>query len=182
MLRILSIAGLCALLGAVPVCAEGTPKPVVIATLFPIVEFARDIAGDLAEIRPLLPPGAEAHSYSPTPADMMRLSRARLFLYLSDNMETWVPGFVADAPAALLIRSVAPESEAGYPVAAKAEHSDRNGPEPLGLDPHIWLDPLRAQAMADRIADALSEADPVHASAYRANAGALQARIMELHA
>jgi len=166
MLRILSISGLCALLGAAPVRAEETHKPVVIATLFPIVDFARAIAGDLAEIKPLLPPGAEAHSYSPTPADMMRLSRARLFLYLSDNMETWVPGFVADAPATLLVRSVAPESEA----------------MPGSGDPHIWLDPLRAQAMADRIASALAEADPPHADTYRANCITLQNQIMELHA
>ncbi len=183
MLRFLSIAGLCALFGAFPARAEGEAKPVVLATLFPIVDFARDIAGDCAEIVPLLPPGAEAHSYSPSPADMVRLSGARLFLYLSNDMETWVPGLVADAPAALLVRTVAPESEADFGTEAKNHaHDDSCGHGHLGLDPHVWLDPLRAQAMADRIAAALAEADPAHAGAYRANATALQNRIMELHA
>lgn len=191
MLRILSISLLGVLLGTAPVRAEEPAKPVVIATLFPIVDFARAIAGDRAEIVPLLPPGAEAHSYSPTPADMMRLSRARLFLYVSDNMETWVPEFVADAPASLLVRSVAPESEARFGTEAEHEDHDHEGEahehdatcghNHLGLDPHIWLDSLRAQAMADRIADALAAADPGHVAAYRANATALQARIMELH-
>ena len=199
MVRILSIALLTALAGAAPGRAAEAPKPVVLATLFPILDFAQEIAGDLAEIRPLLPPGAEAHSYSPTPSDMMGLSRARLFLYLSDHMETWVPGFVADAPSTLLVRAVAPESSALFPAEAHAEDPDPEAQEPeheaeshehgascahgpLGLDPHIWLDPLRAQAMADRIADALAEADPPHAAAYRANAAALQARLIELHA
>jgi zinc transport system substrate-binding protein len=191
MLRILSSACLCALLGAAPARAEEPAKPVVVATLFPIVDFARAIAGDLAEIVPLLPPGAEAHSYSPTPADMLRLSHARLFLYVSDTMETWAPGFVADAPASLLVLTVAPESAAHFDAEAEEHaqaaaedhaHDDECDHDHLGLDPHVWLDPLRAQAMADRIAAALSEADPAHAAAYRANAAALQTRLMELHA
>ena len=191
MLRILSIACLCAFLGAAPAWSQESPKPVVVATLFPVVDFARAIAGDCAEIVPLLPPGAEAHSYAPTPADMLRLSHARLFLYVSDHMETWAPGLVADAPATLLVRAVAPESEAHCDAEAEEHESEASG-EPghdggcghdhLGLDPHVWLDPLRAQAMADRIATALAEADPVHAAAYRTNAADLQARLMELHA
>ena len=191
MLRILSIVCLSALLGASSACAEEAQKPVVVATLFPVVDFARAIAGDLAEIVPLLPPGAEAHSYAPTPADMLRLSRARLFLYVSDHMETWAPGLVADAPATLLVRAVAPESEAHFDAEAEEheheasgehEHDGGCGHDHLGLDPHVWLDPLRAQAMVDRIATALAEADPVHAAAYRTNAAALQTRLMELHA
>lgn len=185
MKRMLCLALLGVLSGAAPAHAEESSKPVVFATLFPILDFARDIAGDRAEIVPLLPPGAEAHSYSPTPADKLRLSRARLFLYLSDDLETWAPGFVADAPATLLVRTVAPESSARFAPEARHEaHARLEAGErvPLGLDPHVWLDPLRAQAMADRIAAALAEADPANADAYRANCTALQNRIMELHA
>ena len=183
MLRTLSIAGLCGLLAAAPLRAETAAKPVVFATLFPIADFARDIAGKFAEIVPLLPPGAEAHSYSPTPADVVRLSSARLFLYLSDDMETWIPGLVADAPATLLVRAVAPESEAHFgPAAAEPDDDGGCGHAHPGRDPHVWLDPLRAQAMADRIAAALAEADPAHADAYRANCTALQGRLMDLHA
>ena len=183
MLRILPVAVLAALWGAAPVRAEDAARPVVIATLFPVVDFAREVAGDRAEIVPLLLPGVEAHSYAPTPADMMRLSTARLFLYVSDNMETWVPGLVANAPAALFVRTVAPETSAVFGKEAETHaHDADGGHEHLGRDPHIWLDPLRAQAMADRIATALAEADPAGADAYRANCTALQNRIMDLHA
>ncbi len=187
MLRIFSIAGLSLFLAILPARAENGAKPVVLATLFPIVDFARDVAGDFAEIVSFLPPGAEAHSYAPTPADMMRLSSARLFLYLSDDMEIWVPGLVAEAPAALLVRAVAPETSAAFGAGsaesghAAEEHVHIDGHAHLGRDPHVWLDPLRAQAMVDRIADALAEADPPHADAYRANAVALQNRLMDLH-
>jgi zinc transport system substrate-binding protein len=184
MSKILALALLSAFFGPAAARADAPPRPVVVATLFPILDFAANIAGDHAEIVPLLPPGAEAHSFSPTPGDMVRLSRARLFLYLSDDMETWVPGLLSAVRSdSLLVRAVAPETSAHFDAEADdhehGEHCDHG--HALGRDPHIWLDPLRAQAMADRIADALSEADPAHAAAYRANATALQQRIMDLH-
>ena len=182
MLRRLAIALLAAGLGAGAARAEDAARPVVIATLFPVVDFAREIAGDAAEIVPLLPPGAEAHSYAPTPADMVRLSSARLFLYVSPDMETWVPGLVANAPATLLVRAVAPESEAdaGH-EAEEHEPGDDCGHDHHGHDPHVWLDPLQALDMADRIAAALAAADPAQAGQYQANAAALKSRLMELH-
>ena len=182
MLRILPAVFLAVFLGAASARAEDAARPVVIATLFPVVDFARAIAGDRAESVPLLPPGAEAHAFAPTPADMLRLSSARLFLYVADDMETWVPGLVANAPAALLVRAVAPETSAYFGKEAEThEHDADCGHDHLGLDPHLWLDPLRAQAMADRIATALAEADPAGAAGYRANCTALQNRIMALH-
>ena len=182
MLRRLAIALLAAGLGAGAVRAEDAARPVVIATLFPVADFAREIAGDAAEIVPLLPPGAEAHSYAPTPADMVRLSSARLFLYVSPDMETWVPGLVANAPATLRVRAVAPESEAdaGH-EAEEHEPGDDGGHDHHGHDPHVWLDPLQALDMADRIAAALAEADPAQAGLYQANAAGLKSRLTDLH-
>ena len=182
MIRILSILLFSLFLQSFPARAEESAKPVVIATLFPVIDFARTIAGDFAEVRPLLPPGAEAHSYSPTPADMMSLSRARLFLYVSDRMETWVPGLVADAPPSLLVRAVAPANAALHEDEEEELDHDEEGDSHHhhGMDPHVWLDPLQAQAMVRSIADALSEADPDHAIIYSVNAQALQNRLREL--
>ena len=50
------------------------------------------------------------------------------------------------------------------------------------LDPHFWLDPLRAITQAERIADALIEADPAGADVYRANLAALSSDLRALHA
>ena len=164
-----------------PTRAEDASKPIVFATLFPVIDFARTIAGDFADVRPLLPPGSEAHSYSPTPTDMMSLSKARLFLYVSDNMETWVPGLVADAPSSLLVRAVAPDASAHIEdESEEQEHGEDGDHHHHGIDPHVWLDPRQAQAMASAIADALSEADPAHSIIYSVNARALQNRLMEL--
>jgi zinc transport system substrate-binding protein len=62
---------------------------IVVATLFPLYDFARNIAGDRADVRLLLPPGSEPHSFEPKPADIVMLNRADIFIYTNRFMEPW---------------------------------------------------------------------------------------------
>ncbi len=62
---------------------------VVVATLFPLYDFARNVAGERAEVTLLLPPGAEPHGFEPKPADIVRLNKGDVFLYTSPDMEPW---------------------------------------------------------------------------------------------
>lgn len=71
-------------------------KLTVVATLFPQYDFAREIAGDKADIQLLLPPGMESHSYEPTPGDIITIHNSDVFLYTGDEMEPWVADIVAD--------------------------------------------------------------------------------------
>ncbi|MBX6378187.1 MAG: zinc ABC transporter substrate-binding protein, partial [Clostridia bacterium] len=48
------------------------------------------------------------------------------------------------------------------------------------LDPHVWLDPVRAQQMVDSIAEAYTAADPARASEYRSRAAAYRERLADL--
>ena len=57
----------------------------IVVTVFPAYDFARAVAGDLANVTLLLPPGAESHSYEPTPADILAVQNCDLFLYLGAN-------------------------------------------------------------------------------------------------
>lgn len=61
----------------------------VVATLFPQYDFARQIAGARADVTLLLPPGVESHAYEPTPADIIRINQADVFLYTGAYMEPW---------------------------------------------------------------------------------------------
>ncbi len=67
------------------------------------------------------------------------------------------------------------------------DHGDEDGHGDEGngqgeIDPHVWNDPLRAARQAERLADALIEADPEGADFYRANLAALTADLRVLHA
>jgi len=74
----------------VPPEEEEAPRLHVIATIFPQYDFVRQIAGDRVERTMLLSPGAEAHSFEPTPQDIIRMQDADLFIYIGGHGERWV--------------------------------------------------------------------------------------------
>ena len=65
---------------------------------------------------------------------------------------------------------------------ADDDHEHHGHEEHGAFDPHIWLDPVNAKAMASMIASTLSEADPANAETYAANAEALSQRLEDLTA
>lgn len=75
---------------------DGAPgkKLNIIATLFPHYDFTRQIVGDRANVRLLLSPGVESHSYEPTPADIIAINQADLFIYTGALMEKWADGII----------------------------------------------------------------------------------------
>ena len=52
----------------------------IVATVFPAYDFARQIAGDDGNVTLLIPPGSEAHSYEPTPQDIIRIQNCDLLV------------------------------------------------------------------------------------------------------
>lgn len=166
-LAALCAAALLALTGCAPAPASSSPagkeKLTVYATLFPQYDFAREIAGDRAEVILLLPPGVESHSFEPTPADIAGISKSDLLLYTGDAMEPWAAKLiVGDLPDT--VRAV--DLSQGVALLAE-EHEEEGHAHPF--DPHIWTSPVNAMIMVRTVVSALCEADPEGAEAYRAN-------------
>ena len=146
---------------------EENGKLQVVATLFPQYDFARQVAGDLAQVTLLMPPGVESHSFEPTPQDMVTIENADLFIYTGDVMEPWAQSIldgVGRQEAVLDVSSGITLEPDGV------GDGEEDGHEHGGLDPHIWTSPVLAQKMVENIRDALCEKDPGHAEDYQANA------------
>jgi zinc transport system substrate-binding protein len=72
---------------------EGTAnngKPDVVAVNFPAYDFTRQIAGDRVSLTMLLPPGAESHSFEPTPRDIIKIQDCDVFIYTGGDSDAWV--------------------------------------------------------------------------------------------
>jgi zinc transport system substrate-binding protein len=65
-------------------------KPEVVAVNFPAYDFARQIAGDRVNLTMLLPPGAESHSFEPTPRDVIKIQDCDVFIYTGGETDVWV--------------------------------------------------------------------------------------------
>lgn len=166
-------------------CASGGEKPriAIVATLFPQYDFARQIAGDNADVKLLLPPGAESHSFEPTPADMQSIAGADIFVYTGEYMEPWAKRLADSAAAPAGVRIVdASKGVAflGEGEEEEEEEDDHDGHHHHGADPHIWLDPTRAAVMVVNIGQALAEQDPANASLYRKNTDTLVGELQKI--
>ena len=73
-----------------PADADNSEKLSVVTTIFPQYDFTRQIVGDKADVTMLLKPGAESHSYEPTPQDIKTIQNCDLFIYTGGENDVWV--------------------------------------------------------------------------------------------
>jgi zinc transport system substrate-binding protein len=157
------------LLVALGVCPPArADTPLVVASFYPLYEFAKQVAGEHAEVISLVPVGIEPHDWEPAPQDIIRVQRAKLFVYNGAGLEPWVEKLLRDAKArgtavirttervALLAGDRPGHEHAAKPGAPKGDTH--------AVDPHVWLDPIRAQAQVEAIRAGLAKADPANAA------------------
>ena len=191
MKRILPV--LCALLllaGCGPDLPPENPDRLqIVAAVFPAYDFARAAAGDLADVKLLLPPGAESHSYEPTPADILRVQRCDLFIYLGGESDAWVDTILsAIQPQGETLRMIdcvdLLEEETVEGMQGGHDHDHEEGHDHLGevlsMDEHVWTAPRNAAAVTRIIGQRLALLDPENGEAYAAGAEAYALELEEL--
>jgi zinc transport system substrate-binding protein len=160
----------------------GDDKISVVATLFPQYDFARRIGGERVEVRYLLPTGTEAHSYEPTPQDMVALLNADVFLYTGEFMEPWTRNIVENLKEEDVL---VVDLSQGIPLLTSGdqdhEHQeDEDHGEEEAIDPHYWTDPNMAIIMVKTIGDALAQADSENVEQYKNEEAALIEDLIQL--
>jgi len=171
-----------ALLPRAPASAQPPSKLKVVASLFPLQDFARKVGGDRVQVVLLLPPGAEAHTWEPKPSDVFKISQADIFVYIGSSLEPWIDKIlraVQNKNLGVL------EVSRGLPLIRAQEAEEGTGPSrgsrhPERMDPHIWLDFSLDQKIVEAIAAAFSEKDSVNAPFYKNNAQMYQGQLQDL--
>lgn len=166
-------------------------KLTIVTTMFPQFDFTRAVAGDKADITMLLKPGAESHSYEPTPKDMKKIHKADLFIYTGAENDAWAESLLKNmgskAPKTLafleLVDTVEEEIVEGM-TAEEEEHEhhhhDEEGEE-VELDEHVWTSPLNAVKIVSAICDELCKLDAANADYYKKNAAKYIDELLALH-
>lgn len=146
------------LLSMLPACQNNTEEETstdglkIISTVFPGYDFARQIAGNLADVTLLLPPGTESHSYEPTPGDIIQIQECDLFLYVGGESDAWVEEILASLtkkPAVFKLMDCVPLAE----EEAEGGESHDHGEE---YDEHVWTSPKNAILIARELGDAIA--------------------------
>lgn len=167
---------------------EPTAQPLRVVTSTPLfASMVKVVGGERVEVRAVMPPGTDSHTYQPSPREVAQLAEAAVVIYNGSDLEPWMERQLeAVAPN---VRTVilsegleafaVEEEEHGYdheesPLTPEA-HDATPGPREEhshehAVNPHFWLDPDFATVYIERIASALAEADPHNAATYQANA------------
>lgn len=185
------IAAVLALTGLLTGCSSAEKAPSdrlsIVATSFPPYDFARSVTGDNADITMLLCPGAEAHSYEPTPLDILKIQQCDVFIYIGGEGEVWVDKILSsfDTSDMTIVRlfdyvellqeeDVAGASPNGHTHGHEHEHEDEehhDEEESDGdYDEHIWTSPQNAAKCVIGIMEAICEADSKNSAEYIENA------------
>lgn len=146
----------------------------IVCTSFPAYDFAREIAGDRAELTLLIKPGSEVHSYEPTPKDMIRIQESDLFICNGGESEQWAETLITPKLNTIYMMDCVDTVEESADGIYNAEDGE---PE---LDEHVWTSPLNAIKISEEICNALCKLDTDNAEAYKTNFTAYKAQLMAL--
>ena len=185
--------------------SQENTKLSAVATIFPQYDFLRAIGGDHLDLHMLLSPGAESHSFEPTPGDMITVSECDLFVYVGGDSDAWVETILDSVDTSNkevvtlmdCVDTVAEETvegmethghahdhedeDADHEDAHDAESSHDHAHESHGeQDEHVWTSPKNAMRIVQKLCDSLCRLDPEHADEYQANTASYLASLASL--
>jgi len=132
--------------------AQQSSKINVVASFFPIYEFAKQVGGDRVNIMTLIPAGVEPHDYEPTIQQLQEAENADVVFFNGLGFEdSWIGRINND-------NLVDTSSLLNLSQGSKTRN------------PHVWLDPVLAKAQVQQVENALIEIDPNNKLYYQNNA------------
>lgn len=161
----------------------------VFTTFYPMYDFAKNVVGDEGTVDLLIPAGTEPHDYEPSARDIAKIADADVFIYNSEDMETWVGDILdnIDTDKVLVI-----EASEGIDLLEGTDHeghdheAEESHEEPAdhdhehAYDPHVWLDPVLAKQEVATIEQKLAQKFTDQATVFEKNGAAYQQKLTDL--
>lgn len=146
---------------------ENEGKITVYTSFSVLHDFASKIGGEYAQVINMIPQGGDPHHWEPTASDIMSLEEADIFIYNGLSLEHWAENVLNSIDNEKLIVL---EASVGIDLLESTHHDDHDDHHHHGeMDPHIWLDPIRAKTMFENIKNTFIEADPDNEEYYENN-------------
>lgn len=178
---------------------KGEEKISVVTTIFPQYDFVREIAGEKVELKMLMKPGEETHSYEPTPQDIIAVQNSDIFIYVGGENDEWVEEILASMPdenrETLKLTDCVDTYEEEHVEGMKEEHKHSHEEEKENIqsegtkthsvheiDEHVWTSPRNAIQIVEAVKELLVKVDERNVSVYEENASDYEEKLWELDA
>ncbi|MFI1352796.1 metal ABC transporter substrate-binding protein [Streptomyces sp. NPDC020898] len=154
----------------------------VVASFYPMQYLVEQIGGRHVSVSTLTEPGQEPHDLEISAKQTADLQKADAVLYLK-GLQPAVDEAVSQSEAKTKIDAATLTTLEDH---GSTEHSHEGEEAPAeeessGLDPHVWLDPVKYAEIADGVSAAFQKADPTNAAEYKLNTKALTAKLTSLN-
>lgn len=136
----------------------------VVTSFYPMYDFAKKVTGNKADVTVLTQAGVEPHDYEPSAKDLAKIQNADVFIYNSNEMETWVRDVLASIDTKKV--KVIEASKGIDLMEASEDHEHEGESHSHELDPHVWLDPVLAKKEVETITKGLVEVDTPNRDVY----------------
>lgn len=153
--------------------SKNTNDKILFVTILPLKYFTDKIVGETYKVEVTVPPGVGPETYSPTPKQMVLLSKAQAYFsigYLGFE-QAFLEKFKSTNPN-VQVFSTAKGIDL---IKGLEEHGDHNHTE--GVDPHIWSSPKEARTIAQNIFDGMVQIDPENKALFQQNLNKLLSEI-----
>jgi zinc transport system substrate-binding protein len=169
-----------------PDLAERTAVPaeiVVVTTIFPLYDVAKSIGGDVVTVHNLLPPGGSPHTFDPGPDQVRAIEESQLVFKIGLGLDDWLDRVIRGSSSDSRVIVTVSDNIETIPMSGD-EHrtcsSGHVGCSQSGVDPHIWVDPVRMKQVAANIRDAYIKAMPDYEEEFQKNCDIYEKRLDEL--
>jgi len=153
----------------------------VTVTNFPPYDFVRQIAGDKVNLKMLLPPAAESHSFEPSPKDIITVQNSAVFIYAGGESDSWVDKILESMNTDnMRIIAMIDTVDAVEEEIVEGMEEEEGEEEEIAYDEHVWTSPKNAILIVNAITDVLCEVDSENAAFFRQNAQAYTKQLDEL--
>jgi zinc transport system substrate-binding protein len=148
----------------------------VLATFYPLYDFAQNVGGNKINASILVPETVDVHDFDPTPSDIQNIATVNVLIYNGADLEKiWLSSAVAASGNTKLILVDTSQNITRLPVAPQFQSGNRT------VDPHIWLDPVLAKQQVNNILQGLIKADPADSQYFTQNAQIYEAKLDTLN-
>jgi len=172
----------------------------VVTAFYPLTFATERVGGDHVSVTNLTPAGQEPHDLELSPSAIASIEEADYVIYLKGfipeldaAVEEYAPDKSLDVLTAVETSEYdytqaieeeehAEEATASEDASAEEEGHDHEEEAPEGVDPHVWLDPIRYGQIGTAIGEGLAGLDDVNKADYTANAEAFNADLTSLDA
>jgi zinc transport system substrate-binding protein len=136
-------------------------SPRAAATIYPLMDIARNIGGDKISVICLMPPGASPHTFEVSNETIERAQGTRILFKIGSGLDDWADGVTNSLGPGLDVKTVSD----GIALRKFEDGS---------ADPHYWLSLKNGETIARNVANELSRIYPQYQETFSRNLAAYQ--------